>query len=133
MKKKLLAGIVFNLMVFTAVLYTKNITILLFIGGIYIVPAVVNLISMKVTEYEYPIYLLPLITTITYGVFSYLLMQKQSFIDFVVNNSKEIGDISVQINGNLLGFGPLLFVFLINFSLIYLSYKLTRRTEYANS
>lgn len=133
MTKKLLLGIGLNLLLFGSVLYTKNISVLLFLGAIYIGPAVVNLISSRLNKYQQPFYVLPLITTFIYGVVSYFLMQRAAFMDFVTMNSRNIGDLSIQINANLLGLGQLLFVFLINFGCIYLSYKLTRRNDYANS
>jgi len=57
-------------------------------------------------------------------------MRQPNFIAFVSDNSKSIGDLSIQINDNLLAIGPITFVFLLNIASIYLSKKISRREQY---
>lgn len=133
MKKHiLLIGIIINSLFFISVLCLKNISILLFLLAIYVLPAVVNVISSMKSKNKHTTYILPLITTIYYTIFSYIFMQQPNFINFVSENSKTVGDLNIQINPNLLSLGPIIFVFLINISGIYLSKKLSRREQYAS-
>lgn len=132
MSKKVYLGAIINLLVFGLSLFLGANSILAFIILIYITPALINTVLIS-KENTLSKTIMPTITTIIYCVFSYIFMNQGTFSSFVSANSKDIGELSIQINNNLLGIGQIIFVFLINFGAIYITNKLVRGESYATS
>lgn len=129
MKKKIIISILANTLLFgTAVLLINKFTLLLFIGLIYIAPLIMNGIVYNSGNTIKMPWLFSTMSTIGYCIFSYIFMnQVNTFENFITENSKMTGDLSIQIQDNLLNIGQVLFVFIINFGVIYISNKLVRR------
>nr|WP_257211757.1 MULTISPECIES: Msa family membrane protein [Staphylococcus] len=60
------------------------------------------------------------ITTICYFIFSVYFISRPEFPEFVSENSRETGSVSIQINTELANIDQLIFVFLLNFVILFL-------------
>ncbi|MBM7714032.1 hypothetical protein JOC94_001004 [Bacillus thermophilus] len=131
MRLKIFLSIVLNCITFgIASLLNIDISLLLLISLIYIIPVMYNLIL----EYMFPsntnyvsIFSLSLITTIFYFVFSLIIMSNPNFDLFIKKHTMTIGDIAIELSDDFSSLPQLLFVFLVNFSILFLYQKIKQK------
>lgn len=127
MLKLLIFSLMANMLLFGSSLFLiGSMSVILFLGLIYLMPICFNLIIYreKKTRNIVLSVLLSLATTIGYCIFSYLFMEQPAFIEFVRSNTRDFGELSVSIQSNLLTFGQIFFVFILNFGAMYLFSKM---------
>lgn len=133
MSKNILISSALNILLFGgALLFTQSFNILIFIGVIYLVPLIYNSTIAKENFSWQLAGLLSGMTTLGYGVFSFIFMRQATFFDFMAG-TQTTGAFSIQIQSNLLAVSQFLFVFGINLIAMFITNKLVRSNQYANS
>ncbi|MDR0921635.1 MAG: Msa family membrane protein [Lactobacillales bacterium] len=123
LKKILLSLVGTGVFYGTACLLNIKLSIVFLAILIYILPMVFNIIM----ELLYPAKkkyqndcIVAGITVIGYLVFGVTMMNQSGFSDYIVKNSVSAGDMYFSISSNLIHFPQLLFVFILNFGVLYL-------------
>ncbi|MGT2948640.1 Msa family membrane protein [Streptococcus devriesei] len=132
-------GIIFyTLLAFLTASFLGNISTLLFIGLFYLLPLVVNAISVNLASFKKKKRLLPLtlifptLSLLSYTLFSKLVLSGSAWENFVERNSVQAHDFSVEISGNLLDMSQIIFVTLLYFSLSGLNYLIQNKKKGKN-
>lgn len=133
MTKKTILITLGNIIIFSfGVIYNLKLGLLGFIILAYISPLLFNgIISFFGKKRNYLKYNLIYagITTFCYFIFSIYFISRPGFSDFVSNNSRETGNVSIQINTELANIDQLIFVFLLNFVILFLIDLLKRKKD----
>lgn len=131
MTKKTMFIILGNIIIFSfGMIYNLNLGLLGFIILAYVSPLLINgIISFFGKEKNHlKINLIYAgITTLCYFIFSIYFISRPEFKDFVSENSRETGNVSIQINTELANIDQLIFVFLLNFVVLFLIDLLKRK------
>ncbi|BBC55912.1 Msa family membrane protein [Streptococcus mutans] len=132
-------GIIFyTLLAFLTASFLGNISTLLFIGLFYLLPLIVNTISVNSASFKEKKLLLPLtlifptLSLLSYILFSTLVSSGSAWENFVERNSVQTHDFAVKISGNLLDVSQIVFVTLLYFSLSGLNYLIQNKKRGKN-
>ncbi|PNM01572.1 hypothetical protein A6J86_009430 [Streptococcus mutans] len=129
-------GIIFyTLLAFLTASFLGNISTLLFIGLFYLLPLIVNTISVNSASFKEKKLLLPItliFPTLSYILFSTLVSSGSAWENFVERNSVQTHDFAVKISGNLLDVSQIVFVTLLYFSLSGLNYLIQNKKRGKN-
>lgn len=113
----------------------KSIPVMLLILILYILPPLVNIIISnskyirKYCNFKFASFSLPTVSLIFYLVFAVIVTLSGGWQEYVVLNSKNIGDVSVEITENILSVSQIVFVILIYYALSGFNYIVRRRKE----
>lgn len=132
-------GIIFyTLLAFLTASFLGNISTLLFIGLFYLLPLIVNTISVNSASLKEKKLLLPLtlifptLSLLSYILFSTLVSSGSAWESFVERNSVQTHDFAVKISGDLLDVSQIVFVTLLYFSLSGLNYLIQNKKRGKN-
>ena len=133
MTKKTVLIILANVLIFAfGIIYNLNLGLLGFIILAYVSPVIFNgIISFfgkKRNHLKYNL-IYSGITTICYFIFSLYFISRPDFSEFVSENSRKTGNVSIQINTELANIDQLIFVFLLNFVILFLIDLLKRKKD----
>lgn len=132
---KIILSIVSTAIIFGLGIYTlPNINLVIFVLIAYVLPVVANLIihstlKNKSLSFTASAAIMAGITTAGYYIFGRLLMNSPYFEDFIASGTSQLGELQVSIASNLVSIGQLVFVFLLNFGLLYLVQIMTKNNN----
>ncbi|MFO3689016.1 Msa family membrane protein [Staphylococcus felis] len=133
MSKKYAFILLSNIIIFfIGILLNTSMSLLTFIVIAYLMPIIVNNIinlTMDKTRNIKSYLLISSITTVCYFIFSLYFISRPTFENFIAENQKDTGSITIEINSGLANIEQLIFVFLLNFMSVFLLSLFTRKRD----
>ncbi|WP_281191820.1 Msa family membrane protein [Staphylococcus felis] len=133
MSKKYAFILLSNMIIFfIGILLNTSMSLLTFIVIAYLMPIIVNNIinlTMDKTRNIKSYLLISSITTVCYFTFSLYFISRPTFENFIAENQKDTGSITIEINSGLANIEQLIFVFLLNFMAVFLLSLFTRKRD----
>lgn len=133
MAKKYVFILLSNILIFLiGIILNTSMSLLTFIGIAYLLPIITNNVinfTSKKNRNIKSYLLISMITTICYFIFSLYFISRPTFENFINDNQKDIGSITIEINSGLANIEQLIFVFLLNFMSIFLLSLFIRKKD----
>lgn len=104
-----------------ATFFNTHLTLFWFVLLVYLLPLILNSLLVIFTHQKYKLgssCLAALTTTVCYLMFSLYFTTRDTFPDFLKNNTKYYGEMQLDINPNLASLSQLIFIFSLNFIII---------------
>ncbi|PTI74285.1 Msa family membrane protein, partial [Staphylococcus xylosus] len=122
-----------NIIIFLiGIILNTSMSLLTFIAIAYLLPIIANNIvnfTIKKNRNIKSYLLISTITTVCYFMFSLYFISRPTFENFINDNQKDTGSITIEINSGLANIEQLIFVFLLNFMSIFLLSLFIRKKD----
>ncbi|MGJ5703071.1 Msa family membrane protein [Staphylococcus xylosus] len=133
MPKKYVFILLSNIIIFLiGIILNTSMSLLTFIAIAYLLPIIANNIvnfTIKKNRNIKSYLLISTITTVCYFMFSLYFISRPTFENFINDNQKDTGSITIEINSGLANIEQLIFVFLLNFMSIFLLSLFIRKKD----
>ncbi|SCT43499.1 Msa family membrane protein [Staphylococcus caeli] len=133
MPKKYVFILLSNIIIFLiGIILNTSMSLLTFIAIAYLLPIIANNIvnfTFKKNRNIKSYLLISTITTVCYFMFSLYFISRPTFENFINDNQKDTGSITIEINSGLANIEQLIFVFLLNFMSIFLLSLFIRKKD----